>query len=60
MIDELQEIMVQYKDEVNTSIKRLGAKARAAGVHMLLSTQTPRREYVDGAIKANVPTRIVL
>lgn len=60
MIDELADLMSQYKDDVQGTIKRLGAKARAAGVHMLLSTQTPRREFIDGAIKANVPTKIVL
>lgn len=60
MIDELADLMSQYKDDVQGSIKRLGAKARAAGVHMLLATQTPRREYIDGAIKANVPTKFVL
>lgn len=59
-IDELADLMSQYKDDVEGSIKRLGAKARAAGVHMLLATQTPRREYIDGAIKANVPTKFVL
>ncbi|MFH6579133.1 FtsK/SpoIIIE domain-containing protein, partial [Staphylococcus aureus] len=60
MIDELADLMSLYKDDVQGTIKRLGAKARASGVHMLLSTQTPRREFIDGAIKANVPTKIVL
>lgn len=60
MIDEFADLMEQYKAEVQGSIKRLGAKARAAGVHMILATQTPRREFIDGAIKANVPTKIVL
>lgn len=60
MIDELADLMSQYKNEVEGSIKRLGAKARASGVHMLLATQTPRKEFVDGAIKANVGTRFAL
>ena len=60
VIDELADLMVQYKNEVEGSIKRLGAKARASGVHMLLATQTPRKEYVDGAIKANVGTSFAL
>ena len=60
MIDELADLMSQYKNEVEGSIKRLGAKARASGVHMLLATQTPRKEYVDGAIKANVGTSFAL
>jgi len=60
MIDELADLMSQYKQDVEGSIKRLGAKARASGVHMLLATQTPRKEYVDGAIKANVATRFAL
>lgn len=60
MIDELADLMSQHKSEVEGSIKRLGAKARASGVHMLLATQTPRKEYVDGAIKANVGTKFAL
>lgn len=60
MIDELANLMKNYKDEVESSIKDLGGMARAAGVHMILSTQTPRKEYVDGAIKANVATKFAL
>lgn len=60
MIDELANLMSQYKQEVEGSIKNLGAMARASGMNMLLSTQTPRKEYVDGAIKANVEVRFAL
>lgn len=60
LIDEFFDLMSTHKDEVEGSIKRLGAKARAAGVHMLIATQSPRREVVTGLIKANVPTKISL
>lgn len=60
LIDELFDLMSTHKDSVEMSIKRLGAKSRAAGIHMILATQSPRREVVTGLIKANVPTKISL
>src|SRR5699024_5779434 len=60
LIDELFDLMSTHKDSVEKSIKRLGAKSRAAGIHMILATQSPRREVVTGLIKANVPTKISL
>ena len=60
LIDELADLMTTHKDKVETNIKRIGAKARAAGIHMILATQSPRREVVTGLIKANVPTKISL
>lgn len=60
LVDELFDLMSTHKDSVEMSIKRLGAKARASGIHMILATQTPRKEVVTGLIKANVPTKISL
>ena len=46
--------------EIEEAIARLGAKARAAGIHLVLATQTPRREIIGGTIKANLPTCVGL
>jgi DNA segregation ATPase FtsK/SpoIIIE-like protein len=46
--------------EIEAAIARLGAKARAAGIHLILATQTPRRDIISGTIKANLPTCIGL
>jgi S-DNA-T family DNA segregation ATPase FtsK/SpoIIIE len=46
--------------EIEAAIARLGAKARAAGIHLILATQTPRRDVISGTIKANLPTCIGL
>ncbi len=58
IIDELADIMMIAKSDVETSIARLAQKARAVGIHMVLATQTPRRDIITGVIKANLPTRI--
>jgi S-DNA-T family DNA segregation ATPase FtsK/SpoIIIE len=60
--DEYADLVVTSDDrrEIEDRIARLGAKARAAGIHLILATQTPRREIIGGAIKANLPTCVSL
>lgn len=58
VIDELADIIMLAKQEVETYIARLAQKARAVGIHMVLATQTPRKDIITGIIKANLPTRI--
>jgi S-DNA-T family DNA segregation ATPase FtsK/SpoIIIE len=61
IIDELADIMMtEYKQDVETSIARIAQKGRAAGIHMIIATQTPRVKIITGAIKANIPSRIAL
>ena len=55
--------LIEHSDDrkqVEMAIARLGAKARAAGIHLILATQTPRRDIVSGTIKANLPTCVGL
>jgi DNA segregation ATPase FtsK/SpoIIIE-like protein len=60
--DEYADLVVTSDErrEIEERIARLGAKARAAGIHLILATQTPRREIIGGAIKANLPTCVSL
>jgi hypothetical protein len=60
--DEYADLVVTSDDrhEIEATIARLGAKARAAGIHLILATQTPRREIIGGMIKANLPTCVGL
>ncbi len=58
IIDEFSDFMMTSKKEVEDKIIKLGQKARASGIHMILATQNPTIESVTGGIKANIASRI--
>ena len=58
IIDEVADLMASNGKEVTPDIARLTAKARAAGIHLILATQRPDAKIITGTIKANIPGRV--
>jgi DNA segregation ATPase FtsK/SpoIIIE, S-DNA-T family len=58
IIDEMADLMMQFKKEVEGHIIRLAQKSRAAGIHLVVATQKPTVDVITGLIKSNLPSRI--